>query len=322
MQTYIKPIRLILILLVTVGILSVVVDLGRASTLPASITILTAPYNTLPPHEHETARGDTIETEGHVESIESEFYTAPQDMWITGFEIRSVNAPRFIIHHMVLAVPEWQNEHCPGIPAMLMDIGQDAVPFGDLPKGYGMFVPKGTKLKVTAALHNPEPPLGTGETYTDVQVGFTLHTSRFGSLKQLTPVSLAILSLADAPACNATVFTVPPHTQRYVQKPKTTDTGPRMVFQKSATIVAMGAHLHAWEGGEKLEVFKNGKSITSFHPLRVQEKPALWHTLPFLDPVHVKAGDEITIEATYSNKYAIPETGAMGMTALFIAYDE
>jgi hypothetical protein len=84
----------------------------------------------------------------------------------------------------------------------------------------------------------------------------------------------------------------------------------------------MGAHIHAWEGGEKLDVFLNENPLTTFIPKKVSSDPEVWRTLPYIQSVDLKQGDVLTSTATYSNPYDVPITGAMGMTAFFIHYDE
>lgn len=306
---------------VVLGALSISIDVAHMYSLPREVTILTEPLEELESHGHETSRGDSLQSKGHVEGVLSKEYVFDTPLWVTGMEIVTKNAPQNVVHHMHLLTQDIPDVYCPKMGTLLMDVGQDAIPFANYPKGYGLYIPAGQKLLVNAALHNPDPPLGTGDDYHNVSVGFTLRIDRFGSLKQLKPVALHIASLADRDLCNATTFTVPPRTTHYEKRSKTSD-GSTIVVKRSGTIVAMGAHIHAWEGGESLTVYKNGEWVTTFIPHKTNEDPVVWQTDPYYEKVRVETGDTLTISSTYSNPYDVPVTGAMGMAAFFIHYDE
>lgn len=313
-------IQIALALLVLLAGASIGTDFARMYSLPSEVTILTEPLEELESHGHETSRGDSLVSKGHVEDVISKEYVFDTPLWVTGMEIVTKNAPQNVVHHMHLLTQDIPDVYCPQMGTLLMDVGQDAIPFADYPKGYGLYIPAGQKLLVNAALHNPDPPLGTGDDYHDVAVGFTLRTDRFGSLKQLKPVSLHIASLADSDICNATTFTVPARTTHYEKKSKPKN-GSTIVIKKPGTIVAMGAHIHAWEGGENLVVYKNGEEVTTFTPRITKETPEVWQTDPSYTQVRVETGDVLTIRSTYSNPYDVPITGAMGMAAFFIHYE-
>lgn len=323
MQPLNNLLRRVAVLAIFVGTVGIGVALWDVLRAPATITILTKPLDELEEHGHKTERGDSLESKGHVEGVISDTVRVKYDTWVTGMEIVTRNAPQSVVHHMHLFAPERKDAYCTVMPEILMDVGQDAIPYGDFPKGYGIFLPKGTVVQVNAALHNPDPPLGTGDDYHDVSVGFTLRIDRFGSFKDLKPLSLHIISLADKNICNATTFTIPPHTTGYeTVSSDDKNSGSKIEIRRSGTVVAMGAHIHAWEGGENLRVYKNGVLVHTFLPEKVSTVPDVWRTMPYYMPVRVEKGDVLTTSATYSNPYDLPITGAMGMAAFFINYDE
>lgn len=315
--------KTVLVLVVALALVSICIDMARMYVSPHEVTILTKPLDELESHGHETSRGDSLESKGHVEDVISKEYVFDTSLWVTGMEIVTKNAPQNVVHHMHLLTQDIPDVYCPQMGTLLMDVGQDAIPFADYPKGYGLYIPAGQKLLVNAALHNPDPPLGTGDDYHDVSVGFTLRIDRFGSFKNLKPLSLHIVSLADKDICNTTTFTIPPHTTGYeMVSSDDKNSGSKIEIRRSGTIVAMGAHIHAWEGGESLRVYKNGVLVHTFLPEKVSTVPDVWRTVPYYMPVRVEKDDVLTTSATYSNPYDLPITGAMGMAAFFINYDE
>ena len=298
-----------------------------SSEQPSTIEILTTPLQVLEPHEHDTAKGDTIEQKGHGVTVTSDVYTVPDDIWITGIEVEVNNAPQLILHHMQLFNLETKNELCPNYPGSIAAAGQDTPLLTLLPSPYGEFVPKGSRLAILGMLHNPAPPLGYGETYRDVTVGFKLHVVQNGArTKKLT---LYRVMLEDTPYCSigdeAGTFTVPPHSENFTKESDdiTLPNQTRLVFKKSGHIVLMRAHLHPWEGGKALEVRLNDTIIDTLVPEKVSDTPLRFITpgstlrmFPFSE------GDVISLKATYDNPHDIAETGPMGSIRFFVSYDD
>jgi hypothetical protein len=213
-----------------------------------------------------------------------------------------------------------KDEFCPTLPELLFDLGQDSLPSGDFPKPYGLFIAKGSRIIVTAMLHNPEPPLGLGEEYHNVSIGFTLRLDRFAGFHHLKPLSFHVVALSDQNTCDATTFRVPPRTKNFVKA--SSGGASSMTFTHSGTVVALGAHIHAWEGGKKLDAFLNGAPVTSFVPKQISETPEVWRTDPYVHSFPVSAGDRITTSTTYDNPFAIAEDGPMAMLGVYVSYDK
>ncbi|MBI4134061.1 MAG: hypothetical protein HY475_01410, partial [Candidatus Terrybacteria bacterium] len=121
----------------------------------------------------------------------------------------------------------------------------------------------------------------------------------------------------DEPCVDAIgTFAVPPraeHFERGADNSRVQDPA-RYVFAREGTIVLMGAHIHSWEGGEKVAAFLNGDPVAEFLPYQVGAEPWIW-TLPIQQPENlaVRAGDVLSIAATYTNPTERSVRGAMGM---------
>jgi hypothetical protein len=133
------------------------------------------------------------------------------------------------------------------------------------------------------------------------------------------------LKLSDAaPEEDTTTFSVPPAARSYVRTSDMNEEGVfgTHVFSGDGWIVHMGAHLHAWEGGKKVDVFLNGKLLTRYRSFLADRRvPWSWRTNvgPFYARVH--RGDVLTISATYENTEDEPIRGAMGMLGVFFVQD-
>ena len=320
MQPYIKYVRTALLLIIALGGISILSVVGDTLTTSSRLSIMTTPIEELHTHNHNVGHGDTLASHGHTVDVVSEVFTVPDDMWVTGADLITKNAPQFVIHHIHLVNMSEKDEFCPQLPQLLFDLGQDSLPSGEFPEPYGLFLPKGSQLIVTAMLHNPEPPLGLGEEYRNVSVGFKLHVDRFARFHHLKPLSFHVVALSDQNICNATTFEVPPHSKNFVKA--SSGDASTMTLTRGGTIVALGAHIHAWEGGKKLDVFVNDKLVTSFIPKRISETPEVWRTDPYPTSIRVNPGDRITTAATYDNPFDISEDGPMAMLGVYVSYDQ
>lgn len=290
-----------------------------------TIAIETAHLPLLVPHPH--GDGDSPSDIGHHIEIESPVFVAPEDLWITGIHADVVNAPDTTLHHALLINIDDTNNSCSlrkGGGRELLAFSQDQMHTNnlDFPDGYALFIPKHSRIVLTAMFHNPEPPVGPGEEYHDVSVRIVLSRARLDS-QPLKAVAFRLLHLDDT-ACIAEnggySFTVPPKTNEY------TYTGPAhgfnpgsMTISRDASIVYVGAHLHGWQGGTWLSLKKNGKEIERFRTELSDSVPYRYDTPHHAAHIPLVAGDILSIEAAYDNPHDVPVHGAMGMAIVWIA---
>lgn len=279
------------------------------------------------PHLHTV--GDSIYDLDHHVWVGSEPFTIDQDVWIIGIKFKVNNASKSILHHASLTVPAQKNEVCPGAAwgQEWFIAGQDSL-HQDLtfPEGYAMFVPRGTTFQFSAMIHNPLPPYGPGEVYKNANVSVVLDLEKDSQKVDKTPVKQLSLHLADKPCPERDfefAFTVPPNSENFVkigQEVNGLDPS-KLIFEKSTKIIYSLGHIHAWEGGQELNVLKNGEEILSFTPFQEDEanRPWLWRTRQFPDKVmNFNPGDELSIQAVYSNPGHLPLRGVMGIYSFFL----
>lgn len=290
--------------------------------LPILLTLSTESIATLEPHGH--SEQDEVSDIGHGEVVGAPTVVTTEDMWVQGIRVQVENAPHVTLHHMNVIVTPASSEKIPSEFAngFGLSMGQDIADTHILPKPYATFIPKGTKLMMSAMLHNPLPPKGPGGEYENVSVSVTLLGLGFDEkyAKQTFPISI---TLVDADSRGNDSFTVPPRTEHFIRDVTSEHDRGRAtyIFRTSGTIVDVGAHLHAWEGGERVDVYLNGKQIQSFVPRLAGENPWDWRTDGVSLKKRVMAGDVLTISATYSNEHDEPLVGAMGIVGLSFSPD-
>ena len=302
-------------------------SLRKSVTLKEILSISTETLPVLLPHTH--TQHDSVEDMGHGVYVSAPEFTVTEDTWIGGIRVDVNNAPRSVLHHVnITAVrPVAKEDELSAKERFLnamrgIAVGQDSADAVLLPPPYAGFLPKGTRIQVTAMLHNPLPPAGPGGEYKDVSL--TLHV--FGvtfNPQEAKETASIFLSLADATSERGDTFTVPANTHNYVRDNKNAqDAGRgRLVFPISGTIVGMGAHTHAWQGGRQVNVFLNDQKLHSFIPRLGGGGPWDWHTDYALIRAHVDAGDVITLSAHYENESSEDERGAMAQVVLTFAPD-
>lgn len=294
-----------------------------------SLTILTKPVRSLPPHTHDSTptNADSILASGHGIVVESELYTVPEDVWITGVEVLTKNASPSVLHHLILATPDHKSEDCPERDAEIYTVGPDSKDRNAFPEPFGIYLKKGTRLYLSGMIHNPLPPQGEGGTYENVSIGYRFTTER-PSLRRSVAVEFHRLALEDAPYCDdldlrtaVDVFTVPAHAASFVQS-STKDEGvnpTRHIFKEDGIMIGFGAHLHPMDGGKRIDAYLNSEPIARAIPEQLDlERPWLWRTnFEVLGDTRVRAGDTLTFSATYDNPKDVPVEDAMGQIVFF-----
>ena len=293
---------------------------GAAWTVTTErIPLLTPHLHEYDPRYEETADGGgsseaAIFTHG-VEAF-SEITVAPQDLWVTGYRLAIHNAPGITLHHAGITRMDEANPVCPQYRKELLGMAPPVEEPIMFPEPYGVFVAKGTPLQLYAMFHNPLPPFGPGGTYENVSASVTIEGIPAESVSR-APLEYVRLHIDDEPCADAIgTFVVPPraeHFERGADNSRAQDPA-RYRFAHEGTIVLMGAHIHSWEGGEKVAAFLNGDSVAEFLPYRVGAEPWSW-TLPIQQPENlaVRADDVLSIAATYGNPAERSVRGAMGM---------
>jgi hypothetical protein len=273
------------------------------------------------PHEHEI-RHDSVTDEGHGVTISSPTVLVPEDMWVVGYHTVINHAPYTTLHHNGLWRLDEAHPICPAIaPARHIyvaanDVAQASIEF---PESYGMFLPKGTPLVFQAMLHNPLPPLGPGEPYENVSVEVVIEFEKPGATNRVKPLEFFQLALEDAP-CDPkdSVFSVPAGAGVYTKQSKRDDNA-RYTFQDVGVVIALGNHLHAWEGGKSVDVFLNDRAIATLSTQRSSPEPWSWFSPRLFPFLWINKGDTISISATYENPNDTPIRGAMGMIGFYFS---
>ena len=284
----------------------------------------------LSPHMH--GQGDSAEDSTHHVTVNSQVEIAPRDMYISKIKFEMVNAPNVVLHHASFVDLSQPNQTCPNFPHWreLFVYGSDRMYDNALtfPKGYALFIKKGTPLKLQLMVHNPEPPLGPGETYKDVYTRIVLTESSepARSLSLLEPYLLHLddksCGFTEPDASDVYTFAVPAHTRRYVFKGHgSDDQSSTKVFSKPATIVHLAGHLHGWQGAKQLVIYKNGQAMHTFDIIPSTTSPFIYETRHTAAPYHMNAGDKLSISALYENDHAVSARGVMGIVGFYYVDD-
>ncbi|MEX2008000.1 MAG: hypothetical protein WD850_00675 [Candidatus Spechtbacterales bacterium] len=305
-------------------------DEGLARALPQQIVLEAETVPALYPHEHSLENSVFDEEHGIWKFSPTE--TLEQDVWVTKFELVLENAPMTSLHHAGITNLNEPNQVCPNSPhevyrheifSTTPDMAEAPVEF---PEGYGLFLPKGSRLVLVTMLHNPLPPYGPGEVYTEVAAKVVLNVEP-ASTASMRPVEYYRLHIDDVACPGAVyqeVFTVPAGAQGFVKRGTERDGmhPARVELSRSGELIYATAHLHPWEGGEKLDVLVKDKNVATFRPRQLSNEAWSWiipHQKSGLP--RVRAGDTLSIEATYSNPYGGDISGAMGMFVFYFAPD-
>lgn len=291
-------------------------------SLPVALVVETEAVKEL--HEHHHGAEDNISDRGHGVMVGGEEVVTKEDMWLGGMSVSVKNAPRSSLHHANVRIYPPASPHLPSSLLQFGDmigvsVGQDTVETLTLSEPYAVFVPKGSRLIANAMLHNPLPPEGPGGTYHDVSVEFSFLRTLAEAPIPAVPL---FLTLVDKDSRSDDTFTVPAKTTQYVRTasdPQDIGKG-SYVLPSDGMLVELGAHMHAWQGAKRIDVFLNGQPLKSFESVQGEE-PWEWSTkrLTLLKRVH--KGDVLSLSATYTNEESSPVVGAMAIVAATFAPD-
>lgn len=294
-----------------------------------AITVETEKIPALNPHPHRSDNAENETVFEHGITVRSEIFRVPEDMYITGYQLFIDNAPLVTLHHALLQDLDRYESICPGrwlyAPFRAAYGSKNSEGLISFPEKYGMFVSKNTPLMLSAMFHDPLPPFGPGGTYKDVAARLKLNGVKASSVSGYKDVKFYFLHIDDIPCSMPGTFTVPSLMEGFVIKgdSKISPNPAILKFDQPGTIVSMGPHLHAWDGGKSLDVFMNDKLFMSFPSIKGPKEP--WAYRPQSSGwifKHVEAGDIISIAATYDNATNYPLRDAMATLALYFAPDQ
>ncbi len=295
---------------------------------PNELIFTTSVLKKLLPHEH--GIGDSLTDPGHHSSLMSPITTLDKDIWASQFSLEIKNAPPSVLHHALLLTNK-PDAICPNMPGTVYIAGADSPTLVNMPPPYAFYLPKEEKIGAQLMIHNPEPPLGPGGIYTDVQSDIKVKVQANQPNDKHLPVELILLRLSDN-GCDywnktdiGPLFKVPAHSQDYVFG-ATDGSGPaasHYQVAKNGKIIGLGGHTHGWDYGKKIDVYLNGKLLHSFVPKKMSEDDSNWTTTPYIPaaPISIKANDILSITATYDNPTESDILDAMGIVAIYFAPD-
>jgi hypothetical protein len=162
------------------------------------------------------------------------------------------------------------------------------------------------------------PPLGPGETYENVSAEIVIDFEKPNTTRRSKPIEFYYLAVKDERCVGQSVFTVPAHVESYTKTGEPGDNA-HYSFQEDGVVVGMGSHLHAWDGGKRVDVFLNENFIAGFTTQRSSSEPWSWFSPRLFPFLRVNKGDTISISATYENPSDSPIRGAMGMIGFYFA---
>ncbi len=322
-RRFITPTALILVFLVLTAVFFFrqFIDANQVSIF----VIETEKIPELRAHPHEPWL-DSIEDAGHHKITRSPIVTAPEDMWVKGFEVNVVNGTFHSVHHVFLGRTDKKDAYCPDYPWEALFVTSEVNPDGAyFPGNYAVFLKKGTPLKIVAMLHNATPPLGPGVDYKNVSVQLIMHYQKNTLFSRGIPLTYQRLHLSDTPCMDAEkaeTFEVPPNQKAYVKKPATKkeEQTSSYTFPTDSTIVGMAGHFHPFEGGENVEAYLNNRPLYQFEATELpQNNWTYWHIPNYPSFLPVKKNDKLSITSTYTNPNPYPVRGAMGMMIFYFA---
>lgn len=208
----------------------------------------------LPSHDHESWQAYRWEhpvlTINHLEIV------VPENGWITGSAMRIQNAPREVLHHVVLLNQNAIDPFCPEWSPVVAGRGYEGFLFtgvdengwsnATFPEGYGYTVKKGDILRFNIALHNPNL-----QPYPNTSIGVKLPFIREDTTKQPLK-TIRYLRMFIEPC--AQLFPVPPTAEGQVFEKEAS-----FVMPFSAEVLSVSGHLHEYatefwfRAGNKME---------------------------------------------------------------------
>lgn len=317
-----KKIFLSVSVFILISIIATGVYLARENTHSFTIETEVLPY--LPPHMH--GQGASSFNTAHHFFLRSPTVYTPKDMWVRGMRFSLNGASDTALHHAEFTRRDMRHALCSENHGRdLLVVGEDQMyaPFVTFPEGYGVFIPLGTPLHLTAMTHNPMPPLGHGKEYHNVSGEITLTLAKENEV--LRPIEFYALHLAEMPCVGTAqgfTFTVPAQTDSFTfghTLPQESDLASSLTFSEAGSIIFMAGHIHGWEGGKYVDVYKNGEHLSRFETKKAENDPYRFDTPFEYSAIPIEKGDTLAITATYTNPHNMPVSGAMGMLGIFFA---
>lgn len=314
------------LLILSLGAVFVIFQMIEANKV-STFFIETKKIPLLKHHLHDPAE-ESIFNAGHAVYANSEPFIVPEDIWIKGFDTKTVNVDSPIIHHLYLGRTDKRDSLCRNYKTQAVYVTSEVNTVPQIfPLNYGMFILKGTPLKIFSMLHNPSPPLGPGKDYKDVSVKIIVYAEKASIFKKHKPIEYQRLHLSDKPCAGlerGEIFEVPPETQNFVKKDsviKRINTASH-TFSESGVLVGIGGHMHPFEGGQSVDIYHNKNLLHSFTSTEYDHGFwKSWDTPIYPYYERVSAHDTLSIEARYTNPNKTPIRGAMGMAVFYFAKD-
>lgn len=227
------------------------------------------------PHQHD--EGDSIEDGGHHEIVYSKKYKVHQDLWITGLQVNLVNLPKYVVHHVNLNQQVASTEHLNWLRSEtgIITLGSDNLTTpNNAPSGYGVFVPKDSFLVLLAMFHNPLPPYGEGKVIENAAIQMTLDVE-LGSKDYKNSFDFYYLTLVDPPSKDSFIVPSGKEGDLFIKEPGDLDIdSAKVIFSKPGTIITIGSHTHAWDGGRNVNLYLNDKLVYELTPRQFSNR--LW----------------------------------------------
>jgi hypothetical protein len=297
-----------------------------------TLEIETKKLPVLPPHLHDP-HTDSVGYPDHGIPAQSDIITVPEDMWVQSFTVEARNAPYYTIHHIPLFRLDKASTECPNLypnSTLIHNGGFDTIRVPTVfPPSYGVFLPKGTPLRLLTVFHNPLSEGEIGTTYHDVSAAVILRGERAGpNTKTYKPLERHKIVLEDIPQCQSIhneTFVVPGHQKNFIKKsdPSTDSFNiSHYIFPQSGILVNLRGHLHAWDGGKFIDVFLNDTALVRLIPRHTDSGQWSWRSPLFLPFLPIAKGDILSIAATYINPSSKPLVSVMGTLGFYFAPDQ
>jgi hypothetical protein len=242
----------------------------------------------------------------------------PRDMWVTGLSTHVEGAPHGTLHNAYLMLEDENDPRCPANPALIWSGGtvttRTPMRF-DAP--YGIFLKEGQTLLLEAAFHNGNLQ-GIGADHHDVTFTVEFEYEKSGAGTRTKPLRFSTI---DPTGCDRhrPIFTIAPYAQRSAYD----STQSPFIFERSADILAAGAHFHgSYDDGvtNTMRLFLNGKLLEEFNTTNITDgnsrNPLL---LIGRTPIPVRMGDALTMEALFDNPAKTPVYEGMAIVGFYYA---
>ena len=238
-----------------------------------------------------------------------------EDFWIESFVSEVVGAPDEVVHHGELMLEGKPDQQCPSSPDGTIQTEEPLWFVSNFnrnkdftfPKPLGIFLAKGTKLKLAGMFHNPHQ-----QDYADVRLRLTVR-GQSSVRPDVEHRPIRYYRIMSEPCVRGNTFTVPPHTKNFIKR----KVGGPFIFNESGTIFMLYPHFHFWAGGKFQNVLLNGEIAWKFY---APDPGSIFFRPNPLNPsqVTVTKGDRLDFEAVYDNTTDIPNPDAMAAVTFFL----